>query len=131
MQSGKGRGTIITGSSAQGDAQLYVIDNGGHDGYQSGIQSSALNDTGQSISPGQIVELEYRDTGIVVTGIAQRAIGKVDENGETMTVTNSNDSGLSGTIAISFEFGENEGWGGATEVYFANVDGSASYLDEV
>lgn len=126
----KGHGTIISSAEAQGDARVYVSDNGGDSNYSANEEVSIINGTSQNISEGEVVELEFIDGQLQATGLASRGQGNVLEDGGYIQITNPGNTGLSGTVAISSTNGENEGWGGQTGVYFGNVEGNASYFGE-
>ena len=128
--SGKGHGTLITGSSAQGNARVYVTDTGAAESYQAGQEYDILNDTGSTISAGQIVEIGGSDASLVASTIGTRGRGSVNDDGDQLTITDPGDTGLSGTISISGTYGENDGWGGARNVRFSNVNGQAAYLGD-
>lgn len=123
---GKGHGTILTGSSAQGNARVYVIDNSLAESA-AGSEIDVINETGSSISEGQILTLEGGST-IVGSTLGSRGRGSVNADGTKLTVTDSGDTGLSGTVTISSSYGDNDGWGGTLQVHFANVNGEAAFL---
>ncbi len=126
----KGHGTIITGAGAQGDARVYVSSNDGDENYSANQEAPVVNDTGATLVEGQIVELEFINGQLKATGLTTRGQGNVLEDGGYIQITDSGNTGLSGTVAISTSNGENAGWGGTSDVYFGNVDGEAAYLGE-
>lgn len=128
IQGGKGHGTIIVGSGAQGNGRAYVISTDAAESYNSQTELDIVNATNSSVSAGQIVELDSVNSIVEATSFGTRGTGSVDDGGTKVTVTDPGDTGLSGTVSIDFSHGENEGWGGSRSVKFANVDGKAAYL---
>ena len=126
----KGHGTVLSGSSAQGNARVYVTSNGGAESYEMNTEYDVLNNTNSSVAEGQIVEIDGDSISLVASNFGSRGIGSVNDDGDQLTVTNGGDTGLSGTISISMEYGDNEGWGGTRQVYFSNVNGQAAYLGD-
>lgn len=125
---GKGHGTVIVGSSAQGNGRAFVISSGAAESYTSQTEIDIVNETNSTVSAGQIVELDSVNSIIQATTFGSRGTGSVNDDGTKVTVTDPGDTGLSGTVSINFSHGENEGWGGSRSVKFANVDGQAAYL---
>lgn len=126
-----GHGTLISSTAGQDDGLVAVDNNGGSSDYNVGDHES-LNHAGQSLSPGDVVEVDWDSTErkVEITKVGNRAQGNVNEEGTQITITSSGDTELSGTVNISSTHGENEGWGGTTGVYCGNVNGEAAYLSE-
>lgn len=127
---GKGHGTVLIGSSAQGNARVFVIENSQAESSSTGTEEDVLNETGSTISEGQILSLDSGENSLVGSSLGARGTGAVNADGDQMTVTDAGDTGLSGTVSISTDFGNNDGWGGILQVWFANVDGKAAYLGD-
>lgn len=125
---GHGHGTIITGGDAQGRCSVWVTNNGESQQYPNEEQCTAWE--GGGTKEGDVVRIAYNtDSGrLEVTGSGARAKGNVDSNNEAFTVTDPGDTNLSGTILISTKYGENDGYGGLTNIEAANVMGKAAYL---
>jgi len=131
METGKGHGTVLSGSSAQGNARVYVISNGGNSAFEAGVEYDVVNATDQTISPGEIVYLDLNaSSSLEAYGVGARGRCNLNEDGNMATITDAGDTGLSGTIAVNFNYGDNEGWGGATDVAISNVSGEAAYLGD-
>ena len=124
-----GHGSIINGSTGQDDTSVYVDDTGESHKYSTGIQN-AINYTGGSVNQGDVVNLEWDEDNnqLRINSIGNRATGNVDQDGSSITITDSGNTALSGTISISNRYGENDGWAGADGISLANVNGEGSYL---
>ena len=126
-----GHGTVIAGSSGQDDASVAVDNNGGSSNYDKRIQT-AYNNSGGTVNAGDVVIVDWDGDNerVQITGIGKKATGSVASSGDRITITDSGDTALSGTVTISSSYGENEGWGGAENVNCGNVEGDGSYLCE-
>ncbi len=127
-----GNGTLITATDGQDNCSLYVSNNDGSSYYVSGREYNAVNKTGAALSEGEVVEVEWsvKKGELQVTATATKAVGSIDAAGGTFTVADGGNTSLSGSVSISSTHGDNEGWGGASNVYCGNVDGEAAYLCE-
>lgn len=123
-----GHGTVMNTTSGQDDAMVCVDNNDGSRDYSTGEQA-AVNLTGGTLNQGDVVEVKY-DGQLQVTVVGNPAVGNVDADGTSITITDSGDTALSGTVNISTEYGENEGFAEAQGVNCGNVDGKAAYLSE-
>lgn len=125
-----GHGTLTTGGDAQGDCTCYVSSNGGNGNYPQNETSEVHNDTGKTLSEGDVVILDWDSTNgrISATSKGQKATGNVDGSGTSIEITNGGDTGMDGTINISNEYGNNGGFGGEEGVQCGCVNGEASYL---
>ncbi len=126
-----GHGTMLSTSSGQDTASIAIDNTGGASGYDVGTQA-AVNYTGSTVNAGDVVETEWdsEKEELQITRASSRATGNVNEEGTSLTITDSGDTALSGTISISTKNGENEGYAGASGVTCGNVDGDASFLAE-
>lgn len=125
----KGHGTVINGADAQGDARVFVSNNGDGTHYESNTELTIVNSTGQNIEPGQVVYLDYDGSNVVADGMASRAVGDVSSDGVNFTVTDPGNTDLSGTTKVSTTHGNNDGYGGATGITAGNINGEAAYLE--
>lgn len=125
----KGHGSVVTGADAQGDARVFVSNNGSGEGYDYNVEINIVNITNSSIDVGQVVYLEYDGSNVVATGTAGRAVGDISADGQHFIVTDPGNTDLSGTIKISSTHGNNDGYGGATGITASNVNGEAAYLE--
>ncbi|MDX2359976.1 MAG: hypothetical protein QNK23_04150 [Crocinitomicaceae bacterium] len=124
-----GHGTVINGTVGEDDATIDVDNNGGSTNYATGIQT-ALNKTGGTVTSGDVVEVDWntRDSKLEINSIGSRATGNVNSEGTQITITDSGDTALSGTVNISTTYGDNEGFDDQTGVRCGNVNGKAAYL---
>lgn len=124
-----GHGTIINTTTGQDGGSLCVDDNEGSENYKAETQD-AYNATGGTVEQGDVVSVEWNsDEGrLEMTAVGTKATGDVSEDGTSITITNSGDTALSGTIAISSSNGENEGFAEARNITCGNINGEASYL---
>ena len=125
-----GHGIVMSTTSGQDDNSLCIDSNGGSEGYDLGTQE-ATNVSGETLNVGDVVECEWNESKsrLEITRMGTKATGTVDEEGTRITITDSGDTQLSGTVNVSSSYGENEGWAGAT-VCCGNVNGEAAYLCE-
>ena len=125
----KGHGTILAGADAQGDARAWVTNNGGEESYEYDCERDIINSSGETIEPGQVVFLEVQGSSLIAVSLGGRAKGNVSSDGQSFTVTDAGQTDLSGTIEISSSHGNNDGFGGATDVTASNINGQAAYLE--
>lgn len=121
-----GHGTVITGSVAQGDARVHVNNNGGSSSYEAGYEQDVINETGSTLTPGQVVFLTWNGSHLTATSIGQRASGSVSSNGGTFIVSDPGDTDLHGEAEV---VGGYDGFGGESSVTCADIGGAASYLE--
>ncbi len=123
-----GHGTVVSGADAQGTCTIYVSDNGGSGDYSAGSEQSVVNNTGGTLNPGNVVVIDWNGEAIQANATGAPAKGDVDSAGRRLTIVDSGDTGLSGTINISSSYGNNSGFNGETDINCGNVNGEASYL---
>ena len=126
-----GHGSVITTTSGQDNGSIYVDNNDGSERYTTGTQE-AFNLSGGSVNQGDVVSVDWNDSEsrLEITAVGTKATGDVNTSGTSITITDSGDTALSGTVSISTKHGENEGYAGATGICCGNVDGEGSYLCE-
>jgi len=122
-----GHGTILIGADGQDNATIYVNDNGGSEHYAKG-EHECLNDSGTTVEVGDVVFCDWENDRLCATGKGVPATGTVSSSGTRFRVTDAGDTGLSGDIAIAENYGENQGFGGESDVSASNVNGEAAYL---
>ena len=122
-----GHGTLTTTDDGQGNCRVYVSNNGGSSSYTPGENQLALNQSGKTLSLGDVVFLEWDADAecLKITAKGTKATGTVNDDGTYFTVTSPGDTDLSGTVGIDSSSG---GFGGQTNVKAANLNGEASYL---
>lgn len=125
-----GHGIVLTSTNGQDDASLCVDSNGGSEGFDVGTQD-AVNVSGKTLTVGDVVECDWNDDNrrLEITKMGTKASGEVNEEGTQINISDSGDTQLSGTVNVSSEYGENEGWAGSNACC-GNVNGEASYLCE-
>lgn len=121
-----GHGTVVNGSVAQGDARVHVNNNGGSSHYEAGYEQDVINETGTTLTSGQVVFLTWNGSNLTVTGTGKRASGSVSSNGSTFIVSDPGDTDLNGEAEIA---GGYDGYGGEAAVTCADIGGAASYLE--
>lgn len=127
-----GHGTIVNVSEAQGDCKVYISSAGEKGKYPTGSTQDAINNTGENLQLGDVVLISWNNEAgkVQLDSKGQKAIGNVQEGGSIITIVSPGDTNLGGEVSISGEYGENQGWGGASEVSCSNVGGQASFLSE-
>jgi hypothetical protein len=131
-----GHGTVMTGTSAQGNAQVYVSSSDSQS-YAVGIANGVLNSSGGSLVAGDVVNLAWDAAlnsgqgGIKITSKGARGRGTV--NGTSTKVQSTTTVGITDlpttniTISTTYPSSGNSGFSSQT-VYFGNVEGKASHL---
>jgi hypothetical protein len=131
-----GHGTILSGTAAQGNAQVYVSSSDSQS-YSTGIANSVLNSSGGSLVAGDVVCLSWDAAlnsgqgGIKITAKGARGRGTVNGTStKVQTTTTVGDTSLptsSITISTTYPSSGNSGFSNQV-VYFGNVEGKASHL---
>ena len=121
-----GHGTLITGSIAQGDARVHVNSTGGAAEYEAGYEQDCINETGTTITAGQVVFLDWNGSNLIASSVGSRAKGSVSSNGSIFSVSDGGDTGLDGDVDIASGY---DGFGGVPDVTCAKVGETASYLE--
>ena len=64
------------------------------------------------------------------SGVGNRATGDVNGNATEMTITDSGDTALEGTVDVSTEYGDNTPYAGESGIRCGNANGQAACLSE-
>jgi hypothetical protein len=124
-----GRATITQMADGAQLTKVYVNDNGGSDAYKTGPDQNAINISDLDFATGDVAFVNWNSDRncLELLDKGTKAAGKVNDYGNQFTVTNAGDTGLSGTVFISIQYGLNEGFGGLN-AYAVNAGGEAAYL---